>query len=339
MKKILKWSSILTLALSSVLPAYADNTGIIEDDGRALRYEYDKPLSTPANNQLALYYLIRPDLWSTYQEKEFIRTHTPKPLIPSDEFAAKYDLVKRPAANDEMMTISKKQRSNNRHVIILHGGVFVYAKRGLKYFEEDIELIMKNLGDRATYVDYPSTQTATYKEITATAIDAYKKLLQAYPNDEFVVFGNSAGANLALAMAQQLKSEGVVAIPNKYVLLSPWADLSTDSPEMARYNFYDVILNPAGLKYGADLYRGSLPYKHPKISPLYGDFNGLGDIAIFQGTYDILYPSSLSMYRKAKAAGLKVHLYEYNRLWHDFMLYNKVPEAYTAWKQAADFVK
>lgn len=334
-KKIFALSLILGLALT----VNAGETGIIEDNGTALRYQYDKPFSTPANNLMALYFLIRPDIWSKLQEQEFIRKHKSKPLVASDEFAAKYDLVKRPAANDEMMTITKKQRSNNRHVIILHGGVFVYAKRGLKYFEEDIELIMNHLGDRATYVDYPSTQTANYKEITATAIDAYKKLLQAYPNDEFVVFGNSAGANLALAMAQQLRDEGIIAPPQTYVLLSPWADLSTDSREMARYNFYDVILNQAGLKYGADLYRGNLPYKHPKISPLYGDFRGLGKIAIFQGSYDILYPSGLAMYKKAKAAGLKVHHYQYNRFWHDWMLYNKIPEAYTAWKQAAEFVK
>lgn len=339
MTKFLKWTSIVTLALSSVLTVYADNTGVIEDDGRALRYEYDKSLSTPANNQLALFFLSRPDIWFKRELTNFIKNHKNKPLVPSSEFADKFNLVKRAIGSDEIMTISKKQRNNNRHVIILHGGGYVFAKRGIKYFEEDIELIMNNLGDRATYVDYPGTQTATYKEITKSAISSYKRLLQEYPNDEFVVFGNSAGGNLALLMAQKLKRDNVLPRPQKYILLSPWADISTDSPAMKKYDFYDTLLSISGGTYAADKFRNGLSTKDPRVSPLYGDFSNLADIAIFHGTYDILYPDSVRLYQKAKMSGLKVHLYEYNRLWHDWMLYNKVPEAYTAWKQAADFVK
>lgn len=332
--KLKSLAAVIFLLVSIEAPAK-----IIENNGKSQRYLHNKPLSHKANSELSKMFLLRADIWAKIHMQNYVKTHKPKPLTPTPEFAKKYNLLKQSVLNNEMITASKKQRTNNRHVIFLHGGYYLYAQSGLKNKQEDLEIIMKHLGDRVTYVDYPSTQTANYKEIRAIAKEAYLTLLATYPNDEFILVGNSAGANMALGLGQQLKAEGTLNQPTHYILISPWTDMSTDDPEMALYEFYDPILSRASLKYGADLFRAGLAYKHPQISPLYGNMKGLGKIAIFSGTFDLTYPSSINLYKKAQANGLHVHHYQYNKMWHDWMLYLDTPEAHTAWKQASEFVK
>lgn len=329
----------INLTMVAMLLAVHVSAGIIEDSGNAKRFLHDEATSTQANGVLAGGFLARPDIWLKLRWSLFVKNHQPKALVTSKEFSEKYDVIKRPALNDEMLTISKRSRGNNRHIVFFRGGGYVFAKTGFLKWEKHAEDFIKYLGDRVTFVDYTGTQKSTYKEITATAKSAYLTLVNEYPNDEFILMGNSAGSNLALLLGQSLKKDGFFNLPSKYILISPWTDLSIDNLKKENREFYDFVLSVPAIKYAADLFRNELPYKDPRVSPLYGDFDGLGDIAIFSGSYDMLFYDSLRLYEKAKASGLRVHHYQYNKMWHDFMMRSGMPEAEKAWQQAGDFIK
>ncbi|WP_283806931.1 alpha/beta hydrolase fold domain-containing protein [Bradyrhizobium lablabi] len=57
------------------------------------------------------------------------------------------------------------------------------------------------------------------------------------------------------------------------------------------------------------LYAGDLDITHPYVSPLNGDFRGLAPMIVFSGTLDLLYPDSVELAEKARAAGVPVEFH------------------------------
>jgi acetyl esterase/lipase len=52
-----------------------------------------------------------------------------------------------------------------------------------------------------------------------------------------------------------------------------------------------------------------LDIAHPYVSPLNGEFRGLAPMVVFSGTLDLLYPDSIELVAKARAAGVPVELH------------------------------
>jgi acetyl esterase/lipase len=121
------------------------------------------------------------------------------------------------------------------------------------------------------------------------------------------VIGNSAGAGMALAACQHLRNSGYRQ-PASLVLISPGLKASVDRPEQVRIAAEDPIQDIPGIIETGRLYAGDLDIDHPYVSPLNGDMRGLAPMIIFSGTYDILYPDSVDLAIKARAAGVPVKL-------------------------------
>jgi epsilon-lactone hydrolase len=64
-----------------------------------------------------------------------------------------------------------------------------------------------------------------------------------------------------------------------------------------------------GIVEAGRLYAGELDVAHPYVSPLNGDFRGLAPMIVFSGTRDLLYPDSIELVAKARAAGVPVELH------------------------------
>jgi acetyl esterase/lipase len=90
-----------------------------------------------------------------------------------------------------------------------------------------------------------------------------------------------------------------------------------------------------------DMYRGSAPADHPKISPLFADLSGLPPMLVQVGTEEVLFDDSTRLVENAKAAGVAAEL----EVWEDMphvhqIAYRLVPEAKAALRNiAAYFVK
>jgi epsilon-lactone hydrolase len=64
-----------------------------------------------------------------------------------------------------------------------------------------------------------------------------------------------------------------------------------------------------GIREAGRLYAGELDVAHPYVSPLNGDFRALVPMMVFSGTRDLLYPDSVALAAKARAAGVPVELH------------------------------
>jgi len=149
------------------------------------------------------------------------------------------------------------------------------------------------------------------------------------------VLGDSAGGGMALATAMVLRDRGEP--PVRVVMISPSLDLTLSDPRVADVAKTDPWLDIPGAAAAAELYRGDLPLTDPRVSSMFGELEGLGELAIFIGTRDMLYPDALRLREKAAAAG---HPLEYHEVEHMLHVYPILPiaEAKVARRQIAGFM-
>jgi len=225
-----------------------------------------------------------------------------------------------------ILTLSLHKSSEPKnHILFFHGGAYIIeAMQGHKQF---ILNLLKNPGFRVSFFDYPLAPEFTYRETFETIESGYEKLLNTYTNDYFSLMGDSAGGGLALGFLQKLASQNLLPIPEKTVCLSPWLDLTLSNPGIKEIEKLDPILSVQSLKKAALLYAGlsefsEKPLKNPNISPLYGDLNNLGNILVFTGTHEILFPDCLTLQEKTEnCQGTNLKLIIKKGFIHDWMTF------------------
>ncbi len=155
---------------------------------------------------------------------------------------------------------------------------------------------------------YPLAPRATAKDVVPATAELLRMLLEDAGPAKVTVVGNSAGAGLALAACQWLRDRGHRQ-PDRLVLISPAADASVSRPEQMAIAARDPIQDIPGIIEAGRLYAGELDVGHPFVSPLNGAFRLLAPMTIFSGTRDLLYPDSVDLAERARAAGVQVELH------------------------------
>jgi acetyl esterase/lipase len=100
-----------------------------------------------------------------------------------------------------------------------------------------------------------------------------------------------------------------ISATERLVLISPWVDASLSRPEHVAIAVRDPMQDIPGIIEAARLYAGNLDVTHPYVSPLNGDFRGLAPMIVFSGTLDLLYPDSIDLAAKARAANVPIELH------------------------------
>lgn len=140
--------------------------------------------------------------------------------------------------------------------------------------------------------------------------------------DAVGVTGDSAGGNLAAAVAQQLRDEGVTGLRHQ-ALVYPAPDL-TDREEEAlqeldrRY----VLLTPAMARSFRGLYLGEEgDDRDPLLSPALGDLAGLPPALVQTAEHDPLRPDGAAYAQALAAAGVEVRHTTYRGAPHGFITF------------------
>ena len=208
-----------------------------------------------------------------------------------------------------------------RVVLQLHGGGYV-APLGDIY--RHLAVKQGVLAEaRAVYmVDYRVAPHYRYPAALDDAAQTYKYLLDhGIKAEEIIVFGDSAGGNLALALALRLKEQKLPQ-PRALVLISPWATLETKIPSRKNNFARDQILGKTNpYMYGAvmeSVYGGEISKNDSRLSPIYADLSGLAPMLIQAGGYETLLDDSLLLLNKAVVDGVDATLSVYPSMSHDF---------------------
>ena len=154
-----------------------------------------------------------------------------------------------------------------------------------------------------------------------------------------VLGGDSAGGGLALALAQTVRDRGGPQ-PERMLLLAPWVDLTTSTPETHDLGSVDPWLILGNLLIYADWWAGSPDdLARPEVSPALGDLRGLPPTLMFCGTRDLLMPGCRLIADRAAAAGWDLTYLERPELLHVFPLLPVIPEARVAWRHSLEFLR
>lgn len=220
--------------------------------------------------------------------------------------------------------------AHNTVLLFLHGGAYmtgtVKSRRWLA-----VNLALK-CGYDTFSVDYRQYPEAKHPAAQDDVEAAYAYLRNRY--EHVVVFGESAGATLALTLTLSLKKQGK-SLPDKVSVFSPViSQLNLLTSEFTRQE-RDPMLLGAG---------DPVPYfedptsRSPLVSPIYGDYTGFPPLMINCGTEEVKYDDAVILNQLCQSAGVPVIFKAWQDLFHVFVLFD-MPETQLALQQIGEFLQ
>jgi acetyl esterase/lipase len=203
------------------------------------------------------------------------------------------------------------------HVIFLHGGAYFREMRAWHWWF--VERLARESRVTVLVPIYPLAPVGTADRVVPAVVGLTNDVLRR-PGVPVVLIGDSAGAGMALAVAQELARADHRALAG-LVLLSPWVDVTCDDPGVANRAELDPWLQAPGLREAGEAYRGPLEPDHSWVSPIHGDLRGVPPMLVLTGTHDILNADARRLAAAVSEAGGDVELVEAPRMIHDYPLH------------------
>ena len=181
--------------------------------------------------------------------------------------------------------------------------------------------------------NYPLLPLHVASEAHPLMMQLYQQLVKQYGGKRIIIMGDSAGGGFTLALAQQVKANGL-EMPRHLVLISPWVDVMGGDPALQeKDNWLTIeVLKKIGIAWADDI-----DVKAPMISPLYGNMNGLPPTDLYTGTWEIFYTDVVNTYEKMRQAGVNARLHIGKKMGHVYPLW-PCPEGKAARKEIADIM-
>ena len=225
----------------------------------------------------------------------------------------------------------------SRNILYFHGGG--YALGSSRAHAEMASWIARAAQARVFVLDYRRAPEYRFPAALEDALLAYHGMLNSGIDPRgLTVAGDSAGGGLTLALLTSLRDRGE-PLPSSAVCISPWVDLEMTGASIVSKAAVDPLLTRQGLQQFADWYLGGQDARNPLVSPLYADLQGLPPLLIQVGTSEILLDDAQRLAQRARAAGVKVTLSQYEdmpHVWHVFASF--LPEARQADNEIGEFV-
>lgn len=196
-------------------------------------------------------------------------------------------------------------------VLHVHGGAYVGGSA--TFGRAHSSLVGRHSLDVVS-VDYRLAPEHPYPAAVDDALAVYRALITERP---VAIVGESAGGGLVLALTQRIRDEGL-PMPVSVAAVMPWADLTQTSDS------YDVnrgrdMLTREGLTRSAHHYAGELSLDDPRLSPLFGSFEGFPRTLVLVGTHDSLLEDARATHRRLLEAGVDAELVEVEGGAHGFI--------------------
>lgn len=221
----------------------------------------------------------------------------------------------------------------------LHGGSFIFGSA--RTHRDVISRFALACGARAVAVEYRLAPEHPCPAAVEDALAAYRALLASgVAPSQVVVAGESAGAALALALAQAARDAGE-PLPAGLALLCPWVDLSARGGslvENARYDWGE----PEDFEDWERFYLGggSLDAKDPRASPGLGEVRGLPPVLMRVGGAEMLLDQAQALAAKLLAAGVPLDAKVVPDMVHAwFFIPALVPQARETERELGEFVR
>lgn len=168
-------------------------------------------------------------------------------------------------------------------------------------------------------------------------LEGYQQFLSLW-SGPFVVMGDSAGGNLAMALLLQAKDMGL-RLPECAVLLSPALDLGITGDSERLLSADDPFFSIDSLLRLRGAYLQGANPMDVRASPLHGDVCGLPPMLLLAGTRELLLEDSQRLAQRLMEAGTQVEHHFLAHMPHVFPLFEMLPEAREARELILEFIR
>ena len=169
--------------------------------------------------------------------------------------------------------------------------------------------VAKALGSVSFVLDYRRAPEFRHPAQLEDGVAAFDALVGSGINPhDITTIGDSAGGNLAVAIALALKAQDKQG-PGHVIAFSPWLDMENKGETLVTNNDTDALITPElleGMIVG--VLGDTVDPRTPLANPLYGDYAGFPRLYVTAGSVESLLDNSTRLVERAKAAGADVTL-------------------------------
>jgi acetyl esterase/lipase len=221
-------------------------------------------------------------------------------------------------------------------LLYLHGGGYSFYP---KAHANLIAMITLEANSRTFALDYRLSPEHRFPTQLEDALNAYRWLLgRGVDPANLVVAGDSAGANLTLALLQQAR-DSHLPLPALAIAISPPTDFDDRSPSLTENEPFDWIA-PEMLLNWASWFCSTAQYFDPLVSPIHADLRGLPPIYIQAGRAELLFDSIQAFAKYAESQGANVVLESWAEMNHDFQMFGyKAPQSAEALRRIGEVIR
>ena len=247
--------------------------------------------------------------------------------------------------------VTKKGASGNgKAIYYLHGGAYI---SGLLSFYRNFanDFFEASGGCELILLDYKLAPEYTYPTQLNEAVDVWNHLTQnlGYDAEKIIIGGDSAGANLTLALMLKLRDDGK-KMPKAGFCISLWGDM-TGQGDSFSYNYRNDVmfgekgkeLTPAARErlIHSEIYSylGSVDRTDPYVSPVYGEYHGFPPMFFTAGGHEMLLSDTLTVIDKLKADGIYSGYDVQPKMFHIYAIYGGyLPEGKVSYNKILSFI-
>jgi len=233
----------------------------------------------------------------------------------------------------------RRPESSEEHVLLyLHGGSWAFGDL------RTVRAVGIQLAELSRFTvlaaEYRLSPEHPYPAGLTDCFSVYKKLLeQGFPPEKLVLFGDSAGGNLALALLHLLKEEGAplpaaVACASPVTNLTPEGAILRERPDLAFTQYggeeRDIV----------SLYLDGQDPLRPTASPVFGDMAGFPPLLIHTGGDEVLLGDNIAFAEAARGWGVDVTCKVWQEMYHDFTIVGvALKESRQSMQEAVSFLE
>lgn len=226
------------------------------------------------------------------------------------EKGVKYKKIK---LGDTKAIVSEYGQTDNRNIVMyIHGGGFVSGSASSS--KGYSSMLAKYSGCKVIAVNYSLAPEHPFPKGFDDCYKAFCKITELYPEARITLVGESAGANLCLALALKVKEMGKVSC---VLVHSPIVDF-TGSLSRTEHAVDDFTVKEGCLKPLNQIYVADNEADNPYISPIFGDFDQFPPTFITCDYNETLFADAKALYEKCKQFGVDVELIEVKGTFHAF---------------------
>lgn len=205
---------------------------------------------------------------------------------------------------------------NKKKILYIHGGSYVEQAN---YFQIKFAMkLAKKNNLTLIFPVYPLAPVGDYKLMYKLMDKLYKKIIN--KSNDILFLGDSAGGGFILSYAMYLRDTSSVQ-PKHIIMLSPWIDISMTNTDIYNDAKYDNMCGVDGTRYEGELWANGLNTKDSLVSPIYGNFNSLGQMTIIVGGREILTSECLRLHKLLNDQKIEHNFIMYKGQGHIFPMY------------------